>query len=238
MIPTIPTAHIAATNVTQIAETMLLPGDPLRAQFIAESFLQDSERFTATRNMLGFTGLWEGKRVSVMGAGMGMPSMGIYAYELINFYGVKNLIRIGSCGTLQPTVRMLDVIIAMSASHDSGYAAQYRLPGTYAPTASFALLRRAVAAAESLGISHVVGPILSSDVFYNDDVECWQKWAKMGILAVEMEAAALYMNAARAGVQALCLLTVSDSLLTGERLDAKDRETSFRDMIRLALSIT
>jgi purine-nucleoside phosphorylase len=187
--------------------------------------------------MLGFTGSWCGQKVSVMGTGMGMPSMGLYSYELIHFYGVKNLIRIGSCGAIQPSVNIHDIIVAMSASHDSGYGAQYRLPGTFAPTASFNLLRRAVEAAETMGIPHAVGPIISSDVFYSDDATSWQTWAKMGILAVEMEAAALYMNAAHAGVNALCLLTVSDSLLTGAKLDAAERETSFEQMVRMALAL-
>lgn len=233
----IPTPHINVTDAAQIAQTILLPGDPLRAKYIAEVYLKDVQCFNTTRNMLGYTGTWNGQRVSVMGTGMGMPSMGIYSYELIHFCGVKRLIRIGSCGSLQQELKIRDIVVAMSASHDSGYAAQYHLPGTYAPTASFSLLRRAAEKAEKMKLSHVVGNIISSDLFYSENHTTWRQWAKMGILAIEMEAAALYMNAARAGVDAICLLTVSDSLVSGERLLAEERETSFNDMVQLALNL-
>lgn len=233
----LPTPHIAAKSSEQIAETVLLPGDPLRAKFIAENFLEDLVQFNATRNMLGYTGYYQGKPVSVMGSGMGMPSIGIYSYELIHFYGVKNLIRVGSCGAYQPDIKVRDIILAMSASTDSNYASQFNLPGTYAPTASWELLKRAVAVADAKGYPVKVGNVLSSDIFYDADPETWKRWAKMGVLAVEMEAAALYMNAAYAGVNALCILTVSDSLVTKEALPAEERERTFTQMMEIALSL-
>ncbi|NLW16454.1 MAG: purine-nucleoside phosphorylase [Firmicutes bacterium] len=233
----IPTPHIAANSRDQIAETVLLPGDPLRAKFIAENFLENPVQFNATRNMLGYTGYYQGKPVSVMGSGMGMPSIGIYSYELIHFYGVKNLIRVGSCGAYQPDIKVRDIILAMSASTDSNYASQFNLPGTYAPTASWDLLKRAVAVADAKGYPVKVGNVLSSDIFYDADPETWKRWAKMGVLAVEMEAAALYMNAAYAGVNALCILTVSDSLVTKEALPAEERERTFTQMMEIALSL-
>ncbi len=233
----IPTPHIAASEPGMIAETILLPGDPLRAKFIADTYLDGAIQFNATRNMLGFTGTYRGKPVSVMGSGMGIPSIGIYSYELIHFYGVKNLIRVGSCGAFQPEIKVRDMIIGMSASTDSNYASQYALPGTYAPTASWPLLRRAVDVAEKKGILVKVGNILSSDVFYGDDQEAWKKWAKMGVLAVEMEAAALYMNAARAGVNALCILTVSDSLVSKQLVSAEERQNTFTQMMEIALEL-
>ncbi len=233
----IPTPHIDVAHQGLIAETVLMPGDPLRAKFIAEKFLENPLQFNATRNMLGFTGTYNGRQVSVMGSGMGMPSIGIYSYELIHFYGVKNLIRVGSCGAFQPDLKVRDIILGMSASTDSNYASQYGLPGTYAPTASWQLLKQAVDVAEAKGYPVKVGNILSSDVFYGADPESWQKWAKMGVLAVEMEAAALYMNAAHAGVNALCILTVSDSLVSKEAIPAKEREQTFTQMMEIALSL-
>ncbi|MCX7842083.1 MAG: purine-nucleoside phosphorylase [Clostridia bacterium] len=233
----IPTPHINASEKGIIAETILLPGDPLRAKYIAEHYLESAAQFNATRNMLGYTGTYKGKKVSVMGTGMGMPSMGIYSYELIHFYGVKNLIRVGSCGSLQESVNVRDIVVGMSASTNSNYANQYNLPGTYAPSASWELLKRAVDAAEKKGIELKVGNILSSDVFYDDDHEAWKRWAKMGVLAVEMEAAALYMNAARAGANALCILTVSDSLVTQEATTAQERQNTFTQMMEIALEI-
>lgn len=233
----IPTPHIAANSRDQIAETVLLPGDPLRAKFIAENFLENPVQFNATRNMLGYTGYYQGKPVSVMGSGMGMPSIGIYSYELIHFYGVKNLIRVGSCGAYQPDIKVRDIILAMSASTNSNYATQFGLPGTYAPTASWKLLKQAVAVAEAKGYPVKVGNVLSSDIFYDADPEVWKRWAKMGVLAVEMEAAALYMNAAYAGVNALCILTVSDSLVSKEALPAEERERTFTQMMEIALSL-
>lgn len=233
----IPTPHINVSEKGLIAETVLLPGDPLRAKFIAEKYLDDAVQFNTVRNMFGYTGQYNGKKVSVMGTGMGMPSMGIYSYELIHFYGAKNLIRIGSCGALQEGIKVRDIVIGMSASTNSNYASQYNLPGTYAPTASWELLRKAVHIAESKGIEVKVGNILSSDTFYDDETDSWKKWAKMGVMAVEMEAAALYMNAARAGVNALCILTVSDSLVTHQETTSEERQNTFTQMMEIALEL-
>lgn len=233
----IPTPHIQAREQGIIAESVLLPGDPLRAKFIAENFLDDVVQFNEVRNMFGFTGTYKGKKVSVMGTGMGMPSIGIYSYELIHFYGVKNLIRVGTAGAMQEYVKIRDIVLAMSASTNSNYAAQYNLPGTYAPTASWKLLEKAARMAESKGLDIKVGNILSSDIFYDDDKESWKKWAKMGVIAVEMEAAALYMNAAKAGVDALCILTISDSLVTHEATTSEERQKTFTKMIELALDV-
>lgn len=231
-----PTPHNAA-KPEDIAKTVLMPGDPLRAKFIAENFLTDAVCVNTVRNMLAFTGNYLSKRVTVMGGGMGMPSVGIYTYELFNFYGVEKIIRIGSAGTLSERAGLRDVVIGVGASTDSNYAHQYQLPGTFAPIADFDLARAAAEAGERLGIKTVAGNILSSDVFYSDDTDSLKKWQKMGILAVEMEAAALYMNAARAGKKALCLLTISDSPMSGESLSAEDRQNSFTDMMKLALEI-
>lgn len=231
-----PTPHNAA-KPEDIAKTVLMPGDPLRAKFIAENFLTDAVCVNTVRNMLAFTGNYQDKRVTVMGGGMGMPSVGIYTYELFNFYGVEKIIRIGSAGTLSERAGLRDVVIGVGASTDSNYAHQYQLPGTFAPIADFGLARAAAEAGERLSIKTVAGNILSSDVFYSDDADSLKKWQKMGILAVEMEAAALYMNAARAGKRALCLLTISDSPMSGESLSAEERQNSFTDMMKLALEI-
>ncbi|SCP95871.1 purine-nucleoside phosphorylase [Anaerobium acetethylicum] len=231
-----PTPHNGA-RPGEIAKTVLMPGDPLRAQFIAENFLEDVKCFNTVRNMLGYTGTYNGKPVSVMGGGMGMPSIGIYAYELYHFYDVDNIIRIGSAGGIADQIRVHDIVIGMGASTNSNYAAQYQLPGTFAPIADFGMLRKAVEAAEKNGIKAVVGNILSSDTFYDDNQNAASLWKKMNILAVEMEAAALYMNAARAGKKALCILTISDHLFTGESLSAEDRQTTFTDMMKIALEI-
>lgn len=233
----IPTPHISVKEQGIIAETILLPGDPLRAKYIAENFLENPIQFNAVRNVLGFTGTYKGKKISVMGTGMGMPSIGIYSYELIHFYGVKNLIRVGSCGSIQDDVKVRDIVIGMSASTNSNYAKQFSLPGEYAPTASWKLLNLAVNASKNKGIDPKVGNILSSDIFYEDNPEDWKKWSKMGVLSIEMEAAALYMNAARAGVNALCILTVSDSLVTQEATTAEERQTSFTQMMEIALDV-
>lgn len=231
-----PTPHNQAKR-GDIAKTVLMPGDPLRAKYIAENFLENPKCFNTVRNMLGYTGTYEGKKVSVMGGGMGMPSVGIYTYELFHFYGVDNIIRIGSAGGIADNVHVRDVVIGMGACTDSNYAAQYKLPGTFAPIADYGLLKRAAEVAEKEKIHTVVGNVLSSDVFYVDDPETLPKWKKMGVLAVEMEAAALYMNAARCGKKALCILTISDCPLSGESLPSKEREVGFNDMIKLALKI-
>ena len=232
----IPTPHNQAAE-GQIAKTVLMPGDPLRAKYIAETYLEDVICFNQVRNMLGFTGTYKGKKVSVMGGGMGMPSMGIYSYELFNFYDVDNIIRVGSAGGITDDIKLRDIVIGMGASTNSNYAAQYKLPGTYAPIADFGLLRKAVEAAEKLNYKTVVGNILSSDTFYDDNKEANFLWKKMNVLAVEMEAAALYMNAARAGKKALCILTISDHVFTGEALSAADRQTTFNEMMEIALEI-
>jgi purine-nucleoside phosphorylase len=231
-----PTPHNAA-KLGEIAKTVLMPGDPLRAKFIAENFLEDAVQFNSVRNMFGYTGTYEGKRISVMGGGMGMPSMGIYTYELFNFYDVDNIIRIGTAGGLNENVHLRDVVIALGASTNSNYAMQYGLPGTFAPIASYDLVSSAVKVAKEKNINAVVGNILSSDTFYSADKTALDKWISMGIIAVEMEAAALYMNAAAAGKNALCLLTISDCPLTGESLSAEDRQLSFTDMMEIALKI-
>lgn len=214
-----------------------MPGDPLRAKFVAENYLQDVTCFNTVRNMLGFTGTYNGKKVSVMGGGMGIPSIGIYSYELFHFYGVDQIIRIGSAGGLSDDVRVHDLVMGMGACTDSNYASQFGLPGSFAPVADFGLLRSAVHAAECRGISYKVGNLVSSDVFYNDNFNVNEVWKKMGCLAVEMEAAGLYMNAARCGKKALCLVTVSDHIFTGESLSSSERQTSFRDMMEVALEI-
>ncbi len=232
-----PTAHIEVKEDGIIAETILLPGDPLRAKFIAETFLENPVQFNGVRNMFGYTGTYKGKKISVMGTGMGMPSIGIYSYELIHFYGVKNLIRIGSAGSLQEGVNLYDVVIGMGASTDSNFVNNYELNGTYAPICSYELLNKAVKAAEAQGTPVKVGNILSSDVFYGDNKDGWKRWQKMGVMCVEMEAAALYMNAARAGVNALCILTISDSLVTHEATSSDERQTAFTKMMEIALEL-
>ncbi|MCI1966344.1 MAG: purine-nucleoside phosphorylase [Oscillospiraceae bacterium] len=231
-----PTPHNGA-KAGEIAKTVLMPGDPLRAKYIADHYLENAKCFNTVRNMLGYTGTYRGKPVSVMGGGMGMPSVGLYTYELFHFYDVDNIIRVGSAGGIAEGVHVKDIVAAVGACTDSNYAAQYRLPGTFAPTADYGLLSRAVAEAEKLGIRAKVGNVLSSDVFYGDDDTALKTWKKMGVLAVEMEAAALYMNAARAGKHALCLLTISDCPFTGEALSASERETGFTQMMEVALSL-
>lgn len=221
----------------QIAETVLLPGDPLRAKFISENFLNDAESFNAVRNMFGYTGTYNGRKVSVMGTGMGCPSIGIYSYELIHIYGVKNLIRVGSCGAFDPKLNLYDIVLAIGASTDSNYASQYKLPGTYSATASWELLSRAKKIADDAGIPATVGNVVSSDIFYNDDPESWRGWAKMGCLAAEMETFALYCNAARAGANALTILTVSDSIANHTETTPEQREKGFKDMMKIALEL-
>ncbi|MDE6838729.1 MAG: purine-nucleoside phosphorylase [Acutalibacter sp.] len=231
-----PTPHNQA-KPEEIAPAVLMPGDPLRAKFIAETFLTGAVCVNSVRNMLAFTGSYQGRPVTVMGGGMGMPSVGIYTYELFHFYGVERIIRVGSAGTLSEKAGLRDLVIGVGASTDSHYAAQYQLPGAFAPIADFDLARAAAEAGERLGIKTVAGNILSSDVFYSDNADALRAWQKMGVLAVEMEAAALYMNAARAGKQALCLLTISDNPFTGQGLSAQERQNSFGDMMRVALEL-
>lgn len=232
----IPTPHIAAKE-GDFAKTVLMPGDPLRAKFIAETFLTDAVLVNNVRGVNGYTGYYNGKRVSVMASGMGMPSMGIYSYELFNFYDIDNIIRIGTAGSIHPDLKIRNVVLAMGACTDSNYGAQYELPGTFAPIASFELLRKAVNQIEKMGnIGYKVGNVVSSDVFYSDR-QTTAAWQKMGALAVEMESAALYMNAARAGKNALTICTISDSLVTGEVTTAEERQTSFSDMMKIALEI-
>lgn len=232
---TTPTPHNAAVE-GQIAKTVLMPGDPLRAKLLADTYLENVEQFNTVRNMFGYTGAYKGQPVSVMGSGMGMPSIGIYSYELFNFYGVDNILRIGSAGGLAPEVKLRDIVIGMSSSTDSNYPSQYGMPGTIAPTADFGLLSKAVAGAEKLGYPVRVGNILASDVFYTVD-NSLTKWASMDVLAVEMESAALYLNAMYAHKHALTLLTISDLPLTGEALTAEERQTSFTQMMEVALSV-
>lgn len=230
------TPHNAA-NVGDIAKTVLMPGDPLRAKFIAETYLENPVCFNTVRNMLGYTGTYKGKKVSVMGGGMGMPSVGIYTYELFNFYDVENIIRVGSVGSYRSDIKLGDIMIAQGACTDSNYAHNFNLPGTFAPIADFGLLRKAVETAEAKGIGVAVGNVLSSDVFYNDADDVNERWAAMGVMGVEMEAAVLYMNAARAGKKALCMLTVSDQIFTDEHLSAEDRQTTFHNMMEVALEL-
>lgn len=232
----IPTAHNSA-KAGDFAKTVLMPGDPLRAKYIAETYLENPRQVNAVRNMFGYTGTYKGKEISVMGGGMGMPSIGIYSYELFNFYDVDQVIRIGSAGALQDNIKLMDVVIGMGACTDSNYAYQYGLPGTFAPIADYELLNRAVETAKRQGTNVVVGNVLSSDVFYNAMSNVNDLWRSMGVLAVEMEAAALYMNAAKAGKKALCMLTISDHLYTGESLSAEDRQLGFGKMMEIALEL-
>ena len=227
------TAHNSAEK-GDIARTVLMPGDPLRAKFIAENYLESPVCYNQVRGMLGYTGTYKGVPVSVQGSGMGMPSIGIYSWELFNEYGAENIIRVGTAGAIADNVNLRDVIIAMSASTNSSYGSQFRLPGSYAPTASWKLLSAAAKAAEKKGCVYHTGNILSSDTFYDDSASLG-KWAKMGVLGVEMESAALYMNAARAGKNALCILTVSDCPLRGLATTAEERQSTFRDMMEIAL---
>lgn len=232
---TTPTPHIGA-KFGEIAETVIMAGDPLRAKFMAEKYLENPVEFNHVRGMLGFTGTYRGKRISVMGHGMGMPSIGIYTYELYNFYGVKTVIRVGSAGSINMDLHVGDIAIAMGACTNSNYVNQYELPGTYAPIADFSLVRAAAEACERFGYNYLVGNVLSSDTFYSDNPQN-DKWMKMGVLAVEMEIAALYMNAARAGKRALGICTISDHILTGEATTAEERQTTFTHMMDVAFSL-
>ena len=232
---TTPTPHIGA-KYGEIAETVIMAGDPLRVKLMAEMFLEDAVLFNQVRGMLGYTGTYKGKRVSVMGHGMGMPSMGIYSYELFNFYGVKTIIRVGSAGAIQEHLHVGDLVIAQGACTNSNYAASYELPGVFAPIANFDLARRAAESCDRLGFKYSVGNVLTSDVFYNENSHV-DKWTNMGVLAIEMEIAALYMNAARSGNSALAICTISDHVLTGEVTTAEERQNTFTKMMEVAFSL-
>lgn len=230
-----PTPHIAA-KPGDFAKTVLMPGDPLRSKFIAETFLENPVLVNNTRGVQGYTGTYKGKKVSVMASGMGMPSIGIYSYELFNYYDVENIIRVGTAGVVRPDLKVRDIVIGQGACTNSNYANQFELPGTFAPICSYELLKKAVDAAEKMGVTPIVGNLYSSDAFYDDSMGL-SKWQKMGVLAVEMEAAALYMNAARAGKNALAICTISDNPFTGEVTTAEERQMTFTKMMEIALEI-
>ena len=230
-----PTPHIGA-HKGEIAETVIMAGDPLRVKFMAEHYLENPVQFNNVRSMLGFTGTYKGRPVSVMGHGMGIPSIAIYTYELYNFYGVKTIIRIGSAGAYQKDLHIGDLVIAMGACTDSNYGSQYGLPGTFCPIADYDLLVKAVETCKTLGYPYKVGNVLSSDIFYHENAQA-DKWAQMGVLAVEMEASALYMNAARSGNKALALFTISDHIITGEATSSEQRQNTFTHMMDVALSL-
>ena len=228
--------HPRRNRYTPKSSEEALAGDPLRAKFMAENFLDSPVQFNNVRGMLGYTGTHQGRRVSVMGHGMGIPSIGIYTYELFNFYGVDTIIRVGSAGTIQQDLKIGDLVIALGACTNSSYGEQYELPGTFAPIADFSLVRQAVEACERLGYRYHVGNVLSSDTFYTENAHN-DKWISMGVLAIEMEASALYMNAARAGKRALTICTVSDNPITGEATTAEERQTTFTKMMDVAFSL-
>ncbi len=235
-----PTPHIRAKS-GDFAKTLLMPGDPLRAKFIAENFLSDARLVNNVRGVQGYTGYYNGVMVSVMASGMGMPSMGIYSYELYNAFGVENIIRIGSAGAMQGNINVGDIVVAIGASTDSNFASQFHLSGTFAPTCSYSILKECIKNADEMNVKYHIGNVLSTDIFYSDLQGVSEEnlphnmWGKMGIMAVEMEAAALYMNAARNGKNALAICTISDSLVTGESLTSEEREVGFAQMIELAL---
>ena len=230
-----PTPHIGA-KFGEIAETVIMAGDPLRVKFMAEKYLENPVCFNQVRGMLGYTGTYKGKRVSMMGHGMGMPSIGLYTYELYHFYGVKTIIRVGSAGAYHKDLHLGDVVIAEGACTDSNYGDQYELGGVFAPIGDFGLLRKAADSCEQLKVPYMVGNVLSSDVFYRENSHP-ERWMAMGVLAVEMEVAALYFNAARSGNKALGILTISDHILTGEVTTAEQRQTTFTSMMEVALSL-
>ena len=229
-----PTPHINA-KPEDFAKTVLMPGDPLRSKFVAETYLENPVLVNNVRGIQGYTGTYKGVRVSVMASGMGIPSIGIYSYELFNFFGVENIMRIGSAGAYQKHIKIRDIVIGMGACTNSNYAAQFNLPGVFAPIASYKMMNAAIKACEVAGVTYHVGNLLSSDTFYSDDPTEAEKWIKLGCLAVKMEAAGLYMNAARAGKNALAICTVSDHVITGEATTAEERQTSFGQMIEIAL---
>ncbi len=230
------TPHINAVP-GDFAKTVLMPGDPLRSKFIAETYLEDRRLVNNVRGVQGYTGTYKGVPVSVMASGMGMPSIGIYSYELFNFFGVENILRVGSAGAISEKLHLRDIVLGQGACTNSAYGDQYGFKGHFAPIADFGLLRSAASIAEEMGLSFAVGNLLSSDPFYNDDPDANAPWIKLGVLAVEMEAAALYCNAARAGKKALAICTVSDHILTGEATDAQERQVSFTQMMELALEV-
>lgn len=232
----VPTIHNEA-KLGDIAKTVLMPGDPLRAKFIAENYLTDVTQYNSVRNMYGYTGYYHGKRVSVQGSGMGMPSIGIYSYELYHFYDVDTIIRVGTAGAIDDGLEIGDVCFGQAASTNSNYMAQYQLPGTYAPIADFGLLAKGVQAAEKLGVRYKVGGMFSSDVFYSDQAVSLIPWKKMGILCTEMEAAALYANANAAGKKALSICTISDCPFKNTETNSAEREKSFTNMMKIALEI-
>lgn len=229
-----PTPHNSA-EVGDFAKTVLMPGDPLRARFIAENFLENPVLVNDVRGIQGYTGLWKGERVSVQASGMGIPSIGIYSWELYNFYGVENIIRVGSAGGINDDLQLMDMVAASGACTDSNFAHQFGINGTFAPIADYKLLSCAIGCAKQRGLDLTVGNILSSDNFYNDGSDGPDQWKKMGVLAVEMESAGLYMTAARTGKRALCLCTISDHLYRSEELTAEQRQTSLTQMIEIAL---
>lgn len=231
----ITTPHINA-EADAFGKTVLMPGDPLRSKFIAENFLENARLVNNIRGIQGYTGTYKGTKVSVMASGMGMPTIGIYSYELFKFFGVENIMRIGSTGSIQEKVHIRDIVIGMGACTNSNYASQYGISGTFAPIADYDLLTEAVNQAKLAEASYHVGNILSSDTFYDDNPNSNEGWKKMGVLCIEMEAAALYMNAARLGKKALAILTVSDSLVTGEETTAEERQNSFTQMMEIALN--
>ncbi|MCI7792556.1 MAG: purine-nucleoside phosphorylase [Lachnospiraceae bacterium] len=232
----ITTPHINA-EADAFGKTVLMPGDPLRSKFIAENYLENAQLVNNVRGIQGYTGTYKGIKVSVMASGMGMPTIGIYSYELYNFFGVENIMRVGSTGALQEQVKVRDIVFGMGACTNSNYASQFGLAGTFAPIASYPLMKEAISQAEKLGASYHVGNVLSSDSFYTDNGKTAnENWQKMGVLCIEMEAAALYMNAARAGKNALAILTVSDHMITGEETTAEERQTSFTQMMEIALN--
>lgn len=230
------TPHIAAEK-GDFAKTVLMPGDPLRAKFIAENFLENARLVNNVRDIQGYTGEYKGKRVSVMASGMGMPSIAIYAHELYNFFDVENIIRVGTAGGMNKNVHIRDIVLGQGACTDSNFASQFGVNGTFCPIADFGLLKKAYEISEEMGLTTHVGNLYSTDVFYNDDSTNTEKWSRLGVLAVEMEAAALYMTAQRFGKKALAVCTVSDHLITGESTSAEERQTTFTDMMRLALEV-
>lgn len=233
----IPTPHISAA-AGDFAKTVLMPGDPLRAKFIAETFLENPRLVNNVRGVQGYTGTWKGVPVSVMASGMGMPSIGIYSWELFNFYGVENIMRIGSAGALRDDLKLMDIVAGQAACTNSNYVTQFGTPGTFAPIADFTLLSTAVETARQHGVEMKVGNILSSDNFYSaEGYDRNGHWKRMGVMAVEMEAAALYANAAYAGKRALCICTISDHLYREEYLSSEDRQTSFTQMMEIALDV-